>query len=116
MNVKELKPKAAVDEITLKIDSIDEPRTVRNGSLTVANATASDSTGQVTITLWNDDINRIKVGDSIKITKGWVGEYQGQLQLSAGKFGKLEVVASGGAEAPKKAKKSADVDVDEDII
>jgi replication factor A1 len=114
MNVKDLKPKAAVDEITLKVDSIDEPRAVRGGSLTVANANCSDSTGSVVVTLWNDDVNRIKVGDSIKITKGWVGEYQGALQLSAGKFGKLEV--TGGKAAKAAPKKEVDFAVDEDII
>ena len=122
MKVKDLKAKAAVDEIILKIDSIEESRQVRGGSLTVANATGSDSTGKVTLTLWNDDINRVKVGDTIKITKGWVNEYQNVMQVSTGKFGKLEIVEGGAAAAPakkeKEAKQSKDVDfaVDEDII
>ena len=34
----------------------------------------------------------------IHITNGWVGEYQGELQLSTGKFGKLEVVGEAPAE------------------
>lgn len=119
MKVKELKGKSPVDEITLKIESIDEPREVRGGSLRVANANGTDDTGSVVITLWNDDINKVKTGDTIKIVKGWVNEYQGSLQLSAGKFGKLEVISSDGAAAkPAKAKKPAEVDfaVDEDII
>ena len=121
MKVNEIKAKAAVDEITLKIESIDEPREVRGGSLRVANATGSDDTGSVVLTLWNDDITKVKTGDTIKIIKGWAGEYQGKIQLSAGKFGKLEVLggdAAPKAESPKKAKKNEDVAfaVDEDLI
>ncbi len=121
MKIKDIKPKAAVDEITLNIESIDEPREVRGGSLRVANATGTDDTGSVLLTLWNDDIAKVKTGDTIKIIKGWAGEYQGKIQLSAGKFGKLEVVSSGAAAAPAKAEKkakNADVDfaVDEDLI
>lgn len=117
MKVKELKAKAAVDEITLNIESIEEPRTVRSG-LVVANATGTDETGSVTITLWNDEVNKVKTGDQIKISKGWVGEYQGKLQLSAGKFGKLEVLSSGNAPAPKKKGKNEAVNfaIEEDII
>ncbi|HLP79379.1 MAG TPA: DNA-binding protein [Acidobacteriota bacterium] len=118
MKVKEIKAKAAVDEITLTIESIDEPREVRGGSLRVANATGVDETGSVVITLWNDDINKVKTGDKVKITKGWAGEYQGKIQLSAGKFGKLEVVGAGAAAPAKGKKKAEEVDfaVDEDII
>ncbi|MFT4312327.1 MAG: OB-fold nucleic acid binding domain-containing protein [Candidatus Woesearchaeota archaeon] len=109
MKVNELQARAAVDEIILKVDSIDEPRQVRNGALTVANATVSDETGSVTLTLWNDEVNKVKTGDKIKITKGWVGEYQNQLQLSAGKFGQLEVLESA-------EKSQLDESIDEEII
>jgi ssDNA-binding replication factor A large subunit len=117
MQVKDIKAKGPVDEITLTIDSIDEPRNVRDGGLTVANAQASDATGSITLTLWNDDVNKVKTGDSIKITKGWVGEYQGKFQLSAGKFGKMEILGSKpvSAKAPKKNSKVEEA-IDEDII
>jgi replication factor A1 len=92
MKVKELKDKKGVDEITLKITSKEEPRDVRGGSLKVCNATGEDDTGKVTITLWNDDIDRVEAGDTIKITKGWSQIYNGTMQISSGKFGKIEKV------------------------
>ena len=61
----------------------------------VCNATAKDDTGSITLTLWNDDIDKVNVGDKVKIENGWVSEWQGELQLSTGKFGKLEVLSSG---------------------
>jgi len=92
MKVNELKDKTKVDEIILKITSKEEPREVRGGSLRVCNFTGEDDTGKVTITLWNNDIEKVKEGDTIKITGGWSQIYQDAMQISPGKFGQLEVV------------------------
>ncbi len=58
----------------------------------VCNAKIKDETGIVALTLWNDEVDLVDVGDKLRITNGYVGEWQGELQLSAGKFGKIEVV------------------------
>jgi replication factor A1 len=59
--------------------------------LKVANAMIKDDSGSIKLSLWNDDIDRVKVGNTIKITNGYVSEFQGEKQLTTGKFGKLEV-------------------------
>lgn len=92
MKVNELKDRTAVDEITLKVTDKEEPREVRGGQLRVCNCTGEDDTGKITIVLWNEDIDKVKTGDTIKITKGWSQMYQEHLQLSSGRFGTLEVV------------------------
>ncbi|MBI2565101.1 hypothetical protein HYV79_03895 [Candidatus Woesearchaeota archaeon] len=92
MKVNELKDKSSVEEITLKITSKDEPREVRDGSLRVCSCTGEDETGKVTVTLWNIDVDKVKEGDTIKITKGWSQIYNKTMQVSTGRFGKLEVV------------------------
>jgi replication factor A1 len=43
------------------------------------------------LTLWNQDIEKVKQGDTVRITNGYVNEFQGEKQLTTGKFGKLEV-------------------------
>ncbi|MCD6414167.1 MAG: DNA-binding protein [Candidatus Diapherotrites archaeon] len=93
MKVKDLQVRKSVDSIELEIVSIDEPRTWSNprGSGRVASATAKDDTGEVKLTLWNDDIDKVKKGDTIVIENGWVGEFQGEKQLSTGRYGKLTV-------------------------
>lgn len=58
----------------------------------VCNATISDDSGETKLTLWNEEIDKVKAGDRVKITNGYVNEFQGEMQLTAGKFGKLEVV------------------------
>ena len=60
----------------------------------VANAVVKDTTGKVKLSLWNEQIEKIKVGDKVKVTKGYVGEFQGELQLTTGKFGTLEVISA----------------------
>ena len=92
MKVKDIKGKGQVDEITLKITKKEEPREVRGGSLKVCNCTGEDDTGNIVVALWNDDIDKVTEGCTIKITKGWSQEYQGAVQISSGRFGTLELV------------------------
>lgn len=73
----------------------------------VCNAIGKDDTGTIKLTLWNDDIDKVNTGDIVKIENGWVGEWQGELQLSTGKFGKLEVT-KGNGETSKEASESED--------
>ena len=42
-------------------------------------------TGDIKLSLWNDDTARVKAGDKVKITNGYVSEWQGELQLTTGK-------------------------------
>lgn len=58
----------------------------------VATAQIKDNTGSVALSLWNEEIELVKVGDKIKLTNGYVKEFQGDLQASAGKYGTLEVI------------------------
>ena len=118
VTVKEIAGRGPVDEVTVKITEVTEAREVKGGMLKVADAQGSDETGVITITLWNDDIAKVKQGDTIKIIKGWANEYQGKIQLSAGKFGEIEVVESAPEGEAVKAEPAAEVDaaMDDDII
>ena len=58
----------------------------------VANAVLQDSSGSIKISLWNDDADKFKSGDKVKIDNGYASEFNGVLQLSAGKFGKIGFV------------------------
>lgn len=94
MNTKEIRPRQGKIEIELEIVDISEVREFsRMGSKgRVCSATAKDDSGQITLTLWNDEIDVVKVGDKVKISNGYCSEFQGERQLSAGKYGKLEVL------------------------
>ena len=94
MKVSDLKPNQGNVEIEVEIVSIEEPRTFNKygRELRVANAIAKDDTGEIKMSFWNQDIERIKPGMTIKMTNGWVSEFKGEKQLSAGKMGKFEVL------------------------
>jgi len=63
----------------------------------VCNAKVKDDSGEIALTLWNEDINKVSVGDKIKITNGFVNEWQGEKQLTTGRFGSLEILDGEGA-------------------
>ncbi|MDD3159351.1 MAG: hypothetical protein PHQ98_00065 [Candidatus ainarchaeum sp.] len=95
MQIKDLKPKTNVDMIELEIVSIAQPKSFvnANGTGTVCNAAAKDSEGQeIALTFWNEQYKGIEEGTKIRISNGWVNEYNGNLQLSTGKQGKLEIL------------------------
>lgn len=96
MLVKDLRPESKVDAIELTVTSKGEVRefTSRSGATgKVCDCKAKDADGEeVQITLWNEEIERVKANDRIRISNGWVREWRGNLQVSAGRFGKLEVL------------------------
>lgn len=94
MHVKELKAKTPVDEIELEIVSKGDIREFASerSSGRVCSCAAKDKTGEVSLTLWNEDIDKVEEGTKVKIEKGWVSEYNGQLQVSAGKYGTLTIL------------------------
>ena len=90
MKVQDLADKTAVEEIVLKIKDVKEPTQTRVGM--VQQIDAEDDSGSATITLWNEQVGTFAAGETVKITKGWCKEYQGQMQVSSGKFGTLEKI------------------------
>lgn len=58
----------------------------------VATARVKDDSGEMDLTLWNESIDEISVGSKVKIENGYVSEFQGNPQLTAGKFGSLTVI------------------------
>ena len=120
MKINELQAKQGNVDIEVEVVSIEEPREFQKFGTTgkVANAMVKDDTGEIKVTLWNDQIDQVKVGDKIKITKGYVSEWKGEKQLSTGKFGQLEVLGSEsveGSESKKGAEKEVKDLPDEDI-
>ena len=94
MEIKDIQAKSGNVDVVLTIISKDKPRTFEKfgKSGKVCNAKAKDNSGEITLTLWNEQIDQIEIGDKVHITNGWCSEYKDEKQLSTGKFGKLEIV------------------------
>jgi len=101
MKAKDIKSDSKVDLLELTVKEKGEVRNVstRMGASRVCDAKCEDDEGgQITLTLWNDEIDKVNVNDKIKITNGWARQFRGSLQVSAGKFGKLEILGQQPAE------------------
>lgn len=94
MQIIELQPRQGKIDIEVEVISIGDVKEFdkfgKKGR--VASATVKDSSGEVILTLWNEEIDKVKEGCKIKITNGYCSEFQGKKQLTAGRFGKLEVL------------------------
>ena len=94
MEIKDIQANQGNIDIVATVIQKEEERTFEKFGKQgrVCNAILQDETGQVKLTLWNDDVDSVKQGDKIHIENGWCSEYKGEKQLSSGKFGKIEVV------------------------
>ena len=101
MKISELKSGQGKVDMVVDVKSKAEVRTFNKygKDLKVCNATVSDGSGDIVLSLWNDDIEKINQGDKVRVSNGYVSEFNGEKQLTSGKFGALEVVkgADGGS-------------------
>ena len=99
MQIKDLKPKQGSVDVIVDVVDIGDVREFNKFGKPgrVSTAIAKDETGDIKLTLWNEDIDKVKAGDKIHLTNGYVNEWQGEMQLTTGRMGKMEVV--GKAEA-----------------
>lgn len=97
MEIKDLKANSGNVDIVAEVLEKDEPRTFEKFGKTgkVCNAKLKDDSGEVKMTLWNEDVDKVNPGDKIHLENGWCSEYQGEKQVSSGKFGKIEIVEAG---------------------
>lgn len=97
MKISELQPKQSGVEIEATVVEKEKPREFTKFGKTgaVCNAVIEDETGKVKLTLWNEQIEQVNVGNKIKIEKGYVNEWHGEMQLTTGRFGKLTIIEEG---------------------
>lgn len=81
-------------EVEGEIISLSSPVSVRTkfGNKKVANGKIKDDSGEIDISLWNEQADMFTVGDKVKITNGYVKEFRGKLQIGVGRNGKIEKV------------------------
>ena len=96
MNIADLQPRSREVNVKVKVVNINEEREVisrRDGSTNrVTEALVGDSTGCVYLTLWNEDIDNIKVNSSIEIKNGYCNLFRGNLRLNTGRYGSYEEI------------------------
>ena len=94
MEIKDVKANQGNIDLVLEVVRKEDERSFEKFGKKgrVCNAVVKDQSGQGKLTLWNDDIDKVKIGDKVKVTNGYVSEFNGTKQLTSGKYGKLEIV------------------------
>jgi replication factor A1 len=93
--IKDLQDGMKRVSVEAKVVDKGDPREVKSRfkdeTYRIVDAVVADETGSVKLTLWNEQIDLINVGDNIKIENGYVTSFKSEIQLNVGKFGKLTV-------------------------
>ena len=58
----------------------------------VAISRLKDSTGTIDLTLWDEEIDKVKEGQTLEISNATVKQYNGSLQITTGRKGKITVL------------------------
>ena len=118
MAISELQPRQGKVNVVSEIVEKGEPRAIEkeNFSGKVCDAKIKDSSGEIKLTLWNEQVDKFNVGDIIKVENGYVNEWQGELQLSSGKFGNIELVEKSTKEPTAEQSETTDEKTEEQLI
>ena len=93
-SVAQVKKMRSGINLKAEVKSKGKPRTVNlktGGTVDVCDAVISDGSDDIKLTLWGDDIKAVNVGDVVVITNGYTNEFKGDVSLTKGKFGKMEI-------------------------
>jgi len=83
--------------IDLKAKVIEIPPTLhvhtRFGTMAdVSNVKIGDETGSIRLSLWNEQIDKVHIGDIIELKKCHIAKFRGDLQLRLGRTGTLSII------------------------
>lgn len=94
-SVQDLQSNKKVDRLELVVLRKYPRRMLRTDSFNgaVAAGCGRDETGIVGIVFWGKQVDRVRVGDIIRIENGWCKKRDGELIVSSGKFGRLSVIS-----------------------
>lgn len=95
MKIKELRDGMKKVTVEAKVMEKSETREVvsrfKDETYKVATALIVDDTGSIKLTLWNDQIERVNVNNTVKVDNGYITSFRGEIQLNTGKYGTLTV-------------------------
>jgi replication factor A1 len=94
VKIDSLNPQSRQLNLTVKVVSKGEVRETisRSDGSThkVTDALVGDETGSIYMTLWDDNIEKVKEGDIIDVKNGYVSLFKGSMRLNIGRFGSFE--------------------------
>lgn len=58
----------------------------------VSNVTITDDTGSIRLSLWNEEVDKVHVGDEVELKNCYIKRYKGEPQLRLGRKGSISTV------------------------
>jgi hypothetical protein len=104
IRIKDLKAGMKRINLEARVIDISKPKLVLtrfNDYVVFANATLSDETSTIKLTLWNGRINMISINDTVQIENANVIVFRGEKQLRIGRNGRLKVVENSPLHEPE---------------
>ncbi len=96
MSIDELTVESEDVELEATIKDIQTPRAVtgKYGQKRITLATLEDETGEIPVTLWEEQIDAVRNrdGSTVRITGAYTRDWVGDLQLNIPRDGSIEVV------------------------
>ena len=95
LSIKDLKAGMKRIHLKARVTEISKPKLVLtryNDYAVFANATLSDETSTIKLTLWNGRVNMVSINDMVQIENANVIMFRGEKQLRTGRNGRLKVV------------------------
>ena len=95
VKIEKLTPSSREVNTVVKVVSKSEVRNVTGRDYSVhrvADALVGDETGCVYLTLWDDNIDRVKEEGTLQVTNGYVNLFRGNMRLNTGRYGSFEVL------------------------
>lgn len=90
--VEELSPEDDDIEITGTIKELPTPRAVSTqyGQKKIVTCVFKDETGEIDLTLWEEEIEAIEEGADVEIEGAYVREWADDIQLNIGRDGNIQ--------------------------
>jgi replication factor A1 len=91
-NVEDLGPEDDDVEITGRIEELPRPRAVstRYGQKRITTVRFADDTGEIDLTLWEEEIDEIEEGARVRVEGAYVREWGDGIQLNISREGEIE--------------------------
>ncbi len=76
---------------TIKVIEIGETKDIpsRFGDKRVCEVKVADASGSILLSLWDDQIGKIAIGDTLSIQNGYISIVRNSMRLNIGKYGKM---------------------------
>ncbi len=96
LKVEELTTNSRGVNLIVKVVSKSEVREVisrrDNTRHRVVDALVGDETGSIYLSLWDEKIDDVEVGDTLRVDNGYVSLLRGSMRLNTGRYGSLEAI------------------------